>query len=69
MCYPKIESKPIYMKRYEERGTNPEWIDRINKNFENEINGFEAQKCKKIILQNDETLEDKLIKMKYLYEP
>lgn len=60
MCYPKVESKSIYMKRYETRGTNKEWIDRIDRNFEENLKSFEKRNVKRIILEKDETLEDKL---------
>lgn len=63
LCYPTIESKPIYMKRYMERGTNQEWVEKMNRNFEDAIRSFDAKKVEKIILQSDETLEDKLKEM------
>lgn len=66
LCYPKVECKSIYMKRYLDRGTNQEWIQNMDKNFEEYVNGFDLLKCKKMILEQDETLEDKLIEMNYI---
>lgn len=66
LCYPSIESKSVYMKRYLERGTNQKWIEKMDRNFEENVKGFDARDCKKIILQKDETLEDKLIEFEYI---
>ncbi len=66
LCYPKAECKSIYMKRYWERGSNEEWIRNMEENFEQNVQGFDEHACKKIILEGNETLEDKLIEMKYV---
>lgn len=66
LCYPKTECKPIYMKRYLVRGNNQKWIKRIEENFEQFVKDMEARSSKKIILEKNETLEDKLIEMNYI---
>ena len=63
LCYPKVECKAIYIKRYLKRGTNLEWIEKTQKNFEKTIKEYDSREGKKIILSGDETLEDKLIEL------
>lgn len=60
LCYPTAKSKAVYMERYKNRNTNQEWIEKMNRNFENDVKYFESQKAKKLVLSGDETLEDKL---------
>lgn len=66
LCYPTLNSKSIYMKRYHERGTNPDWIAKMEREFDEVIQEFNRRKGKKIVLQKEETLESKLIEMEYL---
>lgn len=66
LCYPTAKSKKIYMKRYKNRNTNKEWIEKMNKNFEDDLRYFKSKKTKKIVLSGNETLEDKLKEMKII---
>lgn len=66
LCYPKKECKPIYLKRYLARGTNPKWIASMEQSFEALVEDMEAQSCSKMVLQEDETLEDKLKELKLI---
>lgn len=66
LCYPTVASKGVYMERYKNRNTNKEWIEKMNKNFEDDLRYFKSKKTKKIVLSGNETLEDKLKEMKII---
>lgn len=66
LCYPKLEYKSIYMKRYKDRGTNIEWINKMERNFAENISNFELKKTNKIIMEGENTIEDELKKRNYI---
>lgn len=62
LCYPDENSLDIYRKRYEERGNNQEYIDKVINTFDIRKKQFEDRQAKTIILSGNETLEDYLLK-------
>ncbi len=42
------EFKPIYMKRYQNRRTHSEWIDRMNENFEKNVESLKKGMFQKL---------------------
>lgn len=66
LATPTIESKEIYMKRYKDRGNRDNWIEGQETNWEEYvIQKLERPNVEKIILKDNETLEDYFIKSKY----
>ena len=66
LCYPTIQSKEIYIKRYQNRGTHQKWIDKMDQNFEENIASLQKRKTQKVVLNQNETLEEKLKEMKMI---
>ena len=66
LCYPTIESKEIYIKRYQERGTHSKWIHKMDQNFEENIKSLQKRNAQKIVLRGKETLEEKLQELKII---
>lgn len=62
VCYPNKKAYKNYLKRFQERGNTPEWIAKNNRFYEICYNRCKDFKGKKIILHDNETLEDALIK-------
>lgn len=61
LVYPNIKLKSEYMLRYKNRGSSTDFIQMLDKNWENWINELEDIKfINKIILNKNEYLENKL---------
>ncbi len=65
VCIPTAQAFEKYEKRYRERGNNDVWIDGVKNYFEKCSKMFENTTKHKIVLQEDEYLEDWLIKSGY----
>lgn len=65
LAYPTIESKEVYMERYQKRGNNKNWLEQIQVDFDLLIEQYENKAVQKIVLTGNETLEDALIQRKY----
>ena len=65
VCYPTKSAYKNYVKRFKERGNSDEWIEKNKKYFEIAYNRCKNFKGKKILLHDNETLEDSLIKRNY----
>ena len=64
VCYPNVDAFEGYKQRYISRGNSQTWIDNVV-NYYNEffVKKLEKSNYKKIILEKDENLEDKLLKL------
>lgn len=65
VCYPTKKAYRKYIKRFINRGNSMEWINKNKKYYEVAYKRCKNFKGKKILLHDDETLEDALIKRKY----
>lgn len=65
LAYPNLSAKEIYMERYRKRGNNENWLKKINVDFELLINKYEEKEVTKIILNDNEFLEDALLNKGY----
>ncbi len=63
---PKITAWPIIEKRLIDRGNPPEFIQQVKDNFKVFIEEFSKPKYKQIIIEDNEFLEDALIKNGFL---
>ena len=66
ISYPSIKCKEEYIQRYKKRGNIEKFIKNVYETFDELIKRLDSIKCKKIILNNNEYLEDKLKNLKYL---
>ena len=66
VCYPTKSAYKKYIKRFEERGNSKEWIEKNKIYYEISYRRCKNFKGKKILLHEDETLEDALIKRGYI---
>ena len=69
VCYPsELAFKKYYKSRYEGRGNSELWIKNVLSYYDKFVTNY-LQKCEyeKIILNNDETLEDALKKSGYIF--
>lgn len=62
LCYPDRNSLEIYKTRYKNRGNTELYIEKKIKQYYQNIEFFESLNVKKIVLKEDETLEDYLVK-------
>ncbi|MBO4569999.1 MAG: hypothetical protein J5689_02145 [Clostridia bacterium] len=69
VCYPTKSAYKNYLKRFKERGNSDEWIEKNKKYFDVTYNRCKKFNGKKILLHNNETLEDALIKRGYKLIP
>ncbi len=65
LCYPNRNSLETYQKRYKDRGNSEIYIKKKIEQYKRRIHDFESMKVDKIILSNEETLEDYLLKKGY----
>lgn len=65
VCYPTKKAYKNYVKRFISRGNSAEWINKNKKYFEIAYVRCKNFKGKKILLHDNETLEDALIKRKF----
>ena len=65
VCYPTKKAYKKYINRFISRGNSLEWINKNKKYFEVAYNRCKHFKGGKILLHDNETLEDALIKRKY----
>lgn len=66
LCFPTKESLPYYKARYENRGNNIDYINKVIGNYDIQFDEFNSRPNKKIILNGNETLEDYLIRNNFL---
>lgn len=69
VCYPTKSAYKKYVKRFIQRGNSKEWIEKNKKYFEAAYERCKNFKGKKILLHDDETLEDALLKRNYKLIP
>lgn len=65
LCFPELESVVGYKKRFIERGNSEEFANHIIETYEQFYNKCIKTPNKKIILKNNETLEDCLISQNF----
>lgn len=65
LCYPSKNALKHYEQRYKNRGNNIEYINKVIDTYDMRIKQFEKFSAKKIILNEDETLEDYLFEKNY----
>ena len=66
LCYPtKASLKKYYIPRYIARGNSQRWIDGTLSYYDDIRKTAKTMKEKKIVLHNDQTLEDWLLKHNY----
>ncbi len=66
MCYPdKTDFLNNYIFRYIARGNSQRWINNVVMNYDNTIDKINHMKEKKIVLHNNQTLEDWLLENGY----
>ena len=68
LCFPKIECKKEYIKRYYKRNNIDSWIEDMDKHFEKWIEKLVKEPKEKLILKPNETLEDALLNKGYKLE-
>lgn len=61
LCYPSKNDLEYYRKRYIDRGNNIEYIDKVINTYDVREQQFNSKNADKIILENDNTLEDYLL--------
>lgn len=69
VCYPTKSAYKKYTQRFKNRGNSEEWIAKNKKFFEVAYRRCKNFKGKKILLHNDETLEDALLKRNFTLIP
>lgn len=62
LCYPDKKDLINYVKRFENRGNTPEYIEMKLNQYKEKMILFKTLDVKQIVLSNDETLEDYLKK-------
>ena len=62
LCYPAKDDLPYYIKRFQSRGNTEKYIQMKINQYDNKMEFFKTLNVKKIILSNNETLEDYLRK-------
>ncbi|MDK2899137.1 MAG: hypothetical protein PWQ10_324 [Patescibacteria group bacterium] len=68
ICFPNLESKEYYINRYEKRGNNTSYITIQKQNYEKWVMELLNSPQQKIILTDNQYLEEYLIKNKMLQE-
>ena len=63
LAFPSTESKSEYLKRYAKRGNPESFIKKADEIFETLIFSLSNRDCKKIILNENESLESKIKQM------
>ncbi len=66
ICYPSKSAFQEYKKRYEQRGNSAEWINKVINVYDTFTSIFSLSPKNKIILNEDEYIEDWLLKNGYL---
>jgi len=69
VCYPTKAAYRNYIQRFKERGNSDEWIEKNKLYYEVAYKRCKNFKGKRILLHNNETLEDALIKRNYILIP
>lgn len=69
VCYPTKSAYKKYIKRFKDRGNSSEWIEKNKKFYQVAYQRCKNFKGKKILLHDNETLEDALIKRNYKLIP
>ncbi len=69
LCYPTKSAYRKYKKRFEMRGNSKEWIEKNRGIYEKSYDKLKNFKGEKIVLKDDETLEDALIKRNFKLIP
>lgn len=64
VCYPTRKAYKKYIQRFKNRGNSTEWIEKNKKYYEVAYKRCKSFKGKRILLHDDETLEDALLKRK-----
>ena len=65
LCYPSKEDLKYYISRFKNRGNSEEYIEWKINQYGEKIKNFEELNVEKIVLTDNETLENYLIKNKY----
>ncbi len=66
VCYPSKNDLDNYVQRYKNRGNSDKYINMKLNQYENRVKFYNTLSMQKIILNNNETIEDWLIKNNYL---
>lgn len=66
VCYPSRNDLENYVQRYKSRGNSDKYIEMKLKGYDERLKLYDTLNVPKIILNNNETLEDWLIKNNYL---
>ena len=69
VCYPTKSAYKTYVKRFKDRGNSKEWIEKNKKFYQIAYERCKNFKGKKILLHDNETLEDALLKRNYKLIP
>ena len=69
VCYPTKSDYKKYVQRFKDRGNSHEWIEKNKKYYEIAYARCKNFKGEKILLHDNETLEDALIKRNYKLIP
>lgn len=62
LCYPNVDDLILYSERFKDRGNTDEYIDWKTNQYYEKISFYESISVDKIVLKNNETLEDYFIK-------
>ena len=65
LCYPHKDYINEYFKRYEERGNNEYFINKMRNGYQEEYEIWKQKEVLKFILEENEYLEDYLLKNNY----
>ena len=68
VCYPSKNDLDNYVQRYKNRGNQEKYIKMKLSQYNNRIKLYDKLNLEKIILDNNETIEDWLLKNNYLDE-
>lgn len=66
VCYPSKNDLDNYVRRYKNRGNSDKYIKMKLNQYDNRIKLYDELKLEKVILNNNETIEDWLLKNNYL---
>ena len=69
VCYPTKKAYKKYISRFKNRGNSKEWIEKNKKYYEIAYKRYKNFKGERILLHDDQTLEDALLKRNYTLVP
>lgn len=61
LCYPQVNDLEHYINRFRNRGNSEEYIKMKLKQYYDRINTYKYLRCKRIVLTDNQTLEDYLL--------